>query len=200
MDEMADHPISAPSPITPSIFAKIVLSAITAVLVVGYGLLSVSVIRNESGVNSPAGIVVFEIFAGLIVLSVSAYLLRSAFARVQVNSREVICKSPLGTKRIPIGEIKFAEFYYSKNGANLMVFAGRRRFLLLGLGLSEDALREIQGQILRAGAGLSKTIPTQRPQPNDKEFVGAMSAYGLMIVFGGLGLILFLVYRALGHA
>jgi len=61
------------------------------------------------------------------------------------------------------------------------------------------ALRKIQSEILQAGAAMSKQIATQRPQPSDKDVVSAMSIYGLMVVFGGLGLILYLVYRARGH-
>ncbi len=132
------------------------------------------------------------------MLSGSTYLLRSAFAWVEVTSREVICKSPLGTKRIPIQDIDLVEFYLSKNGANLKVAAGRR-LLLLGPAFSERALRKIQGEIVRAGADMSKTIATQAPQLRGKDVVSAMSVYGLLIVFGGLGLILYLVYRALGN-
>jgi len=140
---MLDHSGPGPSPITPGIFAKIVLSAISAGLVLGFGLLSASVLRNGS-VNSPADIAGFEVFASVITLGALAYFLRSAFAQVQVNSQEVICKSPLGTKRIPIRDIRFAEFYYSKNGPNLMVAAGRRRFLLLGLGFSDGAAEDTE--------------------------------------------------------
>ena len=197
---MTDQQAISQSSFSPSIFVKVTSSVLIIAVISGFSLFSVSIIGNNGGTNSISDIVFAEILFGIVAFFLVIFLYQIAFVRIQINASTVVYQGVFGVRKFSIENLDLVEIRYSKNGPDLWVRSGRRFFTLLGLGFSEKSLLEIQGGILRAGAEMSKTIATQRPPITDKAAFGAMYFYVLFVVFGGLGLILYLVYRAkLGH-
>jgi hypothetical protein len=193
---MTDQQTTSQSSFSPGIVARIICAVLIIVVISGFSAITMDIIGNKSGSNSTSDIIIGETVFGVFSFAFVVFLCQIAFVKVEINPSEVVYRDIFGVKRFSVEKIDFVGIYTTKNGPDLTVRSGRRYFRLLGLGFPEKSLREIQSRILGAGAEMSKTIATERPEISERAFFGIMYFYVFFIFLTGLGLIAYLVLRA----
>ncbi len=179
---------------SPNLTRRLLLGIVAAVI--GFGALYVVLSMHGSySIHDQAMAGVFILVPTLLA---ALFFLNQNFARIEINSSEIIYRNIFGSKIFPLSSLNLVRLYHDKNGANLKVTGGKKFFILTWMSFSEISLKEIQSLILQnAAQKTGGAIATQPPPIDDKTFNAVMAFQVGIVVLIMAGILVLAVLHKL---